>query len=57
MIYVMLEDNIFYIVTVIKTATDKKLEGGLNEKGMYHLGFESNITYACNRIPVLKIKC
>lgn len=54
----MLEDNIIYTVTIIKTATDKKkLEGGLNKKGMYHPGFERNITYACNSIPILTVKC
>lgn len=57
MIYTVLEDNFFYIVTIIKTATDKKkLEGGLNKKGMYHPGFERNITYTCNRTLILKIK-
>lgn len=45
MIYTMLEDNISYIVTIIKTASDKKkLEGGLNKNDMYHPGFERNIT-------------
>jgi len=53
----VLEDDIFYIITTIKIATDKKkIESVLKKKGMYHPSFERNITYAHNRIPILKVK-